>query len=369
MPTPTPWYYNVLDYGATGDGSTDDTQAIQEALDDVENKGGGILYFPVGPSTKGRYIISDTIKLPSKVYIKGVTGTTYNGIDNWSTPPPFIDKVNTIIKLEQGEVDTPIAMIRAKDPDNFFSAGIENIILWGNRTSDRDEGEEGYYGIKINDIHDIYPQRSQTIIRNVIIYRTRGVGFYGGIGQHELFLEWVTAFANSSDGFVLRGEDIKGTRLASGANGGVGIKFPGSGSNEISSGAGRFYDVDSWSNKTGIEISDTMGYVFFNLVLNLNKQGGVFIHPTNSETGFPPGNIRIFHGAFSFNSQDRDETYSDILIEGKPSGGPGAYDVAFIGCKFHGSTSKEKYAIEDNSLDPRRCLIFPRCKLCEWFFQ
>jgi len=38
---------NVVDYGATGDGGTDDTDAIQDAIDDLPSNG-SILYFPAG---------------------------------------------------------------------------------------------------------------------------------------------------------------------------------------------------------------------------------------------------------------------------------------------------------------------------------
>lgn len=40
--------YNVKDFGAMGDGETDDTQAIQSALDYLIDHGGGTLYFPNG---------------------------------------------------------------------------------------------------------------------------------------------------------------------------------------------------------------------------------------------------------------------------------------------------------------------------------
>jgi hypothetical protein len=43
-----PWWYNVEDYGAVHDGSTDDTPAIQDAMDACMAAGGGTVFFPNG---------------------------------------------------------------------------------------------------------------------------------------------------------------------------------------------------------------------------------------------------------------------------------------------------------------------------------
>ena len=39
---------NVRDFGAAADGTTDDTAAVQAAIDNVTNSGGGVVLFPAG---------------------------------------------------------------------------------------------------------------------------------------------------------------------------------------------------------------------------------------------------------------------------------------------------------------------------------
>ena len=54
------FWYNVKAYGATGDGATDDTAAIQEAIDAMEANLGGVIYFPIS-----NYRVTDTFHLDS----------------------------------------------------------------------------------------------------------------------------------------------------------------------------------------------------------------------------------------------------------------------------------------------------------------
>ncbi len=63
-----PGIYNVLAYGAIGDGIVDDLTAIQDAVDAAELAGGGLVYFP-----QGTYVVSDEIVI-SEDYV-GMYGT------------------------------------------------------------------------------------------------------------------------------------------------------------------------------------------------------------------------------------------------------------------------------------------------------
>lgn len=60
------WLNVVVDYGATGDGSTNDTTAIQNAATDLRTSGGGVLYFP-----SGTYIVNQSILIGSNTRCLG----------------------------------------------------------------------------------------------------------------------------------------------------------------------------------------------------------------------------------------------------------------------------------------------------------
>lgn len=60
----TPGVYNVLDYGAKGDGVTDDAIAIQNAIDECNAQGGGQVLFPTGYT-----FLSGPVELKSNVDI------------------------------------------------------------------------------------------------------------------------------------------------------------------------------------------------------------------------------------------------------------------------------------------------------------
>jgi len=58
--------FNVRDYDAVGDNSTDDTAAIQDAIDAAEAAGGGTVFFPAGT-----YKLTDTVNLKANVRLQG----------------------------------------------------------------------------------------------------------------------------------------------------------------------------------------------------------------------------------------------------------------------------------------------------------
>jgi hypothetical protein len=75
-------FLNVRDFGARGDGKTDDTIAIQSALAFLGTRNGGTLQFP-----EGEYLVGGTpgykgIVVPTGVNIQGVSGIQSNSYTN-----------------------------------------------------------------------------------------------------------------------------------------------------------------------------------------------------------------------------------------------------------------------------------------------
>ncbi len=66
--------YNIKDFGAVGDGKTDDTIAIQSALAFIATRNGGTLFFPEGDYQVGNTPNFKGIALPSGITIKGAGG-------------------------------------------------------------------------------------------------------------------------------------------------------------------------------------------------------------------------------------------------------------------------------------------------------
>jgi len=69
--------YNILDYGAVGDGQVDDTAAIQRAIDTCTTAGGGMVLLPAG-----RTYLSGTVRLKSNVELHVERGAVLQGSSN-----------------------------------------------------------------------------------------------------------------------------------------------------------------------------------------------------------------------------------------------------------------------------------------------
>lgn len=95
---------SVRDYGARGDGQSDDTSAFQKALDAASQAGGGVVMAP-----RGNYFFAGHLNVPPAVTLKGVWESVpaHNGIRDRGLPKPTDDGTTFLVTEGAGKEDGP----------------------------------------------------------------------------------------------------------------------------------------------------------------------------------------------------------------------------------------------------------------------
>jgi|GEM_PF-559404 len=95
----SPDVVSVMNFGAKGDGKTDDTQAFQKALDSFGEKGGTV-YAP-----GGSYLFKGNLNIPVAVTLKGAFESvpSHNGIRDAGLPKPGDDGTTFLVTGGQGD--------------------------------------------------------------------------------------------------------------------------------------------------------------------------------------------------------------------------------------------------------------------------
>lgn len=97
-----PDFYSVRDFGAVGDGKTDDTAAFQKALDAARDAHGGVVYAP-----RGNYFFAGHLNVPDAVTLKGVWESvpSHVGIRNAGAAKPTDDGTTFLVTENRGKED------------------------------------------------------------------------------------------------------------------------------------------------------------------------------------------------------------------------------------------------------------------------
>ena len=78
---------NILEYGAVGDGQTNDAPVIQKAIDTCAEQGGGVVLFPGGRTYSSGYVL---LKSNVEVHLEpGAVWKASSNIDKWEVHMHF----------------------------------------------------------------------------------------------------------------------------------------------------------------------------------------------------------------------------------------------------------------------------------------
>jgi len=136
--------YNVLDYGATGDGTTDDTAAIQAAWNAaMAATYGGVVYFPAGTyDVTGLNCTSTTSQFAKQIVLRGansltsriVLNTTGVGIDTTGTVNLRVENLYIVSGDDAPTVGLLLARGSRLNNGNASGHSFSNMHVRGNFT-------------------------------------------------------------------------------------------------------------------------------------------------------------------------------------------------------------------------------------------
>lgn len=105
-------WFVVKDYGAKGDGVTDDTAAIQAAITDCNSNGGGVVFFPPGTYCVTQLVLAGTSHIQ-------LQGSGQSSVVKWVWNAAGIP--GSMITLSAGAINTRLSLLR------LDGSGLTNV--------------------------------------------------------------------------------------------------------------------------------------------------------------------------------------------------------------------------------------------------
>jgi hypothetical protein len=260
--------FNVKDYGALGNGTTDDLAALQAAVDAASAAGGGTVFLP-----KGVYRISDSLVLK--------TGVTLQGVHGIGWPNRFT---------------TPFSSIRPM----FTFAGECAISILGNDItgSPTVEGNVRIFDLDLDGsavssglVSGIHAQGHvlDVAIARVSIKQFRRNGIHTNVGDgtqapHDWFMDTVVAYNNAAFGFSMSMTDGYIRNCIAAANGDDGWLMGPFGSLTFDSCQALFNTGHGLNIGGGAQVGNL---TITGFLTDRNTEDGIHLGPS-SGSGSPP---------------------------------------------------------------------------------
>lgn len=175
--------YNVVDFGARGNGTTNDTKAIQAAINAAHAAGGGTVYIP-----EGLYILTGNNLMNSTGALRLLDNVTIYG-DGMG---------KTVLKVADGWSGTMTGIIRTPFAVQTHDVGIHDLTLDGNRDHTSGKVDGFFCGVAPGN-----PGQAINItLDRVEIMNCEGYGFDPHEQTVNLTVSNSTSHGNGLDGFT-----------------------------------------------------------------------------------------------------------------------------------------------------------------------
>jgi hypothetical protein len=220
--------FNVRTYGAQGNGTTDDTVAIQAALTAAQ-VAGGIVHFP-----QGQYKVSSSLTITGNaggIVVEGAGRTVNNDYVNGTVIEPTLANGNVfIVNLSNGAQTGGIhfhdfsinstaqgATITGGNDFVFENGGlasitVDNIQTWGAWNIYNISGNGGATGtIYVENTEGVFTKNDDFVITG----NTGGLNihsdYYSGNGSSSKFIEFAIPSGEQIDPFYIKDVDVEST--------------------------------------------------------------------------------------------------------------------------------------------------------------
>lgn len=176
QPTPTPNYFNVKDFGAKGDGVTDDYAALQAVAVAVNRARTGTVFFPPGTYRIDRYRVTRGVRMND---VKSIAWTDINGLRitgygaKIDLKGDFKRIVDYVHKGRSYSYTTPVAPFEFTNCANFTLEGLEIDGNVDQMTRDEGVTEAPGHAIRTSKCTDY-------LIKDVLVHHIPSDGIYLG---------------------------------------------------------------------------------------------------------------------------------------------------------------------------------------------
>ena len=219
--------YNVMDYGAYGDGTTDDTDAIQAAIDAAEAQGHGTVQVPAGTYrvASGLTVEADDIRLIGEGLGSAIVAdTTINGpiltigVEGDNVDDVIVEGLNIYLAGLAVDWDNTVGIYML----NTERCRVRDVTVWG--------FEKGFYllaGTGEGNVYNIIEPNRVVNCAYPFYYGWKGTGWTNDntvLGGSVMYASALAAVNCSTYSAVYIGADSTTTRI-SGMNSWIGTSF------------------------------------------------------------------------------------------------------------------------------------------------